>query len=410
MSLQVGIFRSEVIGKDERLGLPIFDRAVTEEFLEKLFFMVYGDGVFPSPSTAFQLRAGTGLTAAIQPGALFCQGKFAYDTEAAPVTFTQNSGEQNLIARLVFRRDLPNRTGDFVVLYGTPAAEPQAPSLTRTADIHELGIADVLLKAGAESITDADITDLRMDSSLCGIITGSLEITDTTEIFAQFKAIFQGLFDQMETEAAELEDVIAGIEQGSEMMLRTVYDPQSKGKPYIPAEEVQALIADLKREIPQPGHWVFAPYRLTYGDESVNSKRYPWVNYDDDLDKTVYAALYAAIGDTMSDGAAGGMFNCKKLAERFPLVCGANFEALSQGGEKEHQLTPAEMPKHQHQLFIWENTSGSLYGPSVAAIHSSSFQRVACVNNSNGGIQPVGDDSPHNNMPPYLCQIAHIKT
>lgn len=229
MSLQVGIFRSEVIGKDETLGLPVFDRAVTEEFLEKLFFMVYGDGVFPSPSTAFQLRAGAGLTAAIQPGALFCQGKFAYDTEAAPVTFTRNSGEQNLIARLVFRRDLPNRTGGFVVLYGTPAAEPQAPSLTRTADVHELGIADVLLKAGAESITDADITDLRMDSSLCGIITGSLEITDTTEIFAQFKAVFQGLFERLEAEAAALEDVIAGIEQGSEVMLRAVYDTDGDG-------------------------------------------------------------------------------------------------------------------------------------------------------------------------------------
>ena len=145
------------------------------------------------------------------------------------MTFTQNSGEQDLIARLVFRRDLPNRTGDFVVLYGTPAADPQAPELTRTADIYELGIADVLLKAGAESITDADITDLRMESSLCGIITGSLEITDTTEIFAQFKAIFQGLFDQMEAEAAELEDVIAGIEQGSEVMLRAVYDKDADG-------------------------------------------------------------------------------------------------------------------------------------------------------------------------------------
>ena len=86
-----------------------------------------------------------------------------------------------------------------------------------------------MLKAGAESITDADITDLRMDSSLCGIITGSLEITDTTEIFAQFKAIFQGLFDQMEAEAAELEDVIAGIEQGSEVMLRAVYDKDADG-------------------------------------------------------------------------------------------------------------------------------------------------------------------------------------
>ena len=229
MSLQVGIFRSEIIGKDETLGLPIFDRAVTEEFLEKLFFMIYGNGVFPSPSTAFQLRAGTGLTAVIQPGALFCQGKFAYDTEASPVTFTRNNGEHDLIARVVFRLDFLNRTAYHAILYGTPAAEPQAPDLTRTADIYELGIADVLLKAGAESITDADITDLRMDSSLCGIITGSLEITDTTEIFAQFKAVFQGLFDQMEAEAAELEDVIAGIEQGSEVMLRAVYDKNGDG-------------------------------------------------------------------------------------------------------------------------------------------------------------------------------------
>ena len=94
MSLQVGIFRSEVVGKDETLGLPVFDRAVTEEFLEKLFFMVYRDGVFPSPSTAFQLRAGTGLTAAIQPGALFCQGKFAYDTEAAPVTLPRTAANR----------------------------------------------------------------------------------------------------------------------------------------------------------------------------------------------------------------------------------------------------------------------------------------------------------------------------
>lgn len=229
MSLQVGIFRSEKIGIDEELQLPIFDRAVTEEFLEKLFFMVYGDGVFPSPSTAFQLRAGTGLTATLQPGALFCHGKFAYDEKSTSVNFTQNNGDQDLIARLVFRRDLPNRMGSFVVLYGTPSAEPQAPALTRTADIYELGIADVLLKHGAESITDADITDLRMNSEFCGIITGSIEITDTTEIFAQFTSIFQGLFNQMEEKVSDLESVISGIEQGSEVMLRAVYDTDGDG-------------------------------------------------------------------------------------------------------------------------------------------------------------------------------------
>lgn len=47
MSLQVGIFRSEVVGKDETLGLPVFDRAVTEEFLEKFFSWYIGMGYSP---------------------------------------------------------------------------------------------------------------------------------------------------------------------------------------------------------------------------------------------------------------------------------------------------------------------------------------------------------------------------
>ena len=47
MSLQVGIFRSEVVGKDETLDLPVFDRAVTEEFLEKLFSWYMGMGYSP---------------------------------------------------------------------------------------------------------------------------------------------------------------------------------------------------------------------------------------------------------------------------------------------------------------------------------------------------------------------------
>lgn len=190
-----------------------------------------------------------------------------------------------------------------------------------------------------------------------------------------------------------------------EAMAKAVYDPQSKGKPYIPAEEVQALIADLKREIPQPGHWVFAPYRLTYGDESVNSKRYPWVNYDDDLDKTVYAALYAAIGDTMSDGAADGMFNCKKLAERFPLVCGANFEALAMGGEINHTLTINEMPAHTHRERFEE--PGSAYYPYVTG---TTGNRNPAGVITNVMTESTGGNAPHNNMPPYFSQVAHIHT
>ncbi len=182
---------------------------------------------------------------------------------------------------------------------------------------------------------------------------------------------------------------------------KAVYDSESE-------KTLDVLLREmLLAELPQPGQWNFAPYRISYGEGGVNAKRYPWVNYDDDLDKTVYAALYAAIGDTMSDGAAEGMFNCKKLADRFPLVCGANFSVSETGGEKEHTLTIEEMPKHTHATTVaqngsewvaaWFSQNGTIYGKSYSG------EALPLTASS-------GNDVPHNNMPPFLAQVVHIKT
>ena len=42
-----------------------------------------------------------------------------------------------------------------------------------------------------------------------------------------------------------------------------------------------------------------SPNVITY-TEGVNSKAFARVNFNDDLSKTVYAALYAKIGDSLS--------------------------------------------------------------------------------------------------------------
>ena len=185
---------------------------------------------------------------------------------------------------------------------------------------------------------------------------------------------------------------------------KAVYDSESEKTLDVFLREM------LLAELPQPGQWNFAPYRISYGEGGVNAKRYPWVNFDDDLDKTVYAALYAAIGDTMSDGASEGMFNCKKLADRFPLVCGANFKVLSQGGEREHILTGEEMPSHRHY--------SSAENKEVMCDYSTSKKWGCEIKNTSGytaaggGFMTSysGGDKAHNNMPPFLAQAVHIKT
>ena len=117
-------------------------------------------------------------------------------------------------------------------------------------------------------------------------------------------------------------------------------------------------LAALEESMPGIGEWWYSPNVITYTG-GVNSKAYARVNFNDDLSKTVYAVLYAKIGDSLSSGAADGFFNCKKLAERFPLAYGANFPLLKTGGSTTHTQAENEVAAHGHEWVGWAGSSSS---------------------------------------------------
>ena len=73
--------------------------------------------------------------------------------------------------------------------------------MQRDADAYELGIADIYISNGVISITQANITDLRLNNELCGIVHGTVNQIDATNLFAQYDAEFRDWF-------AGLEDVL----------------------------------------------------------------------------------------------------------------------------------------------------------------------------------------------------------
>jgi microcystin-dependent protein len=142
------------------------------------------------------------------------------------------------------------------------------------------------------------------------------------------------------------------------------------------------------------------------------------------ISRTVYAALFTAIGTAYGVGDGTTTFNLPNLTGRVPLGTGNSGEAggtahtLGQkGGEEKHTLTDAEMPSHTHDL-ISTNVPG-LTAASwgiINVVHGSGafnnnfpYQLGGnFVNRSSTG--SAGSDSPHNNLPPFLALNHMIKT
>ena len=102
---------------------------------------------------------------------------------------------------------------------GVPASSPVMPAISQTETLYELYFCSVYRKAGAVSITSADVTDLRLNENVCGLMADSVTKVDTKAINNQITAFIN-----------DLKDVIANIQSGTDTMLKSNYDTDGNGK------------------------------------------------------------------------------------------------------------------------------------------------------------------------------------
>lgn len=189
MALKYGFFNSEN-----------GDRKYNADDISNFFYKLISDGVLATPSTNLQVQAGSGMTVSVSPGYGMIQAKYIDLTTAQSVQLTAADIALDRIDRIVIRLDRQNRQIVIAAKTGTPAANPAAPALTRTADVYELSLARIAVAHGTAAITQAEITDERADTSVCGYITGMIDQIDTTELFAQFTAAFEHWYDGVKDE------------------------------------------------------------------------------------------------------------------------------------------------------------------------------------------------------------------
>ena len=187
------------------------DRTAGAEDWARYFSSFISDGVYMAQSSSLQVTAAADMTVNVQPGKGYVRGYFYYLDEAMPITLPIADGVLDRIDRIVLRLDLSplGRSITVQVKSSDPAASPIAPPLQRDDLVHEICLADVLVRKGVLSVSQANITDQRLNSALCGPVAAVVNQIDTTAFNAQLQAWFN---DFMVASQADYESLISFLD------------------------------------------------------------------------------------------------------------------------------------------------------------------------------------------------------
>ena len=170
-------------------GVPSFDRAVSSLILRRLYSYLFTNGVMlATDSTALQVGVAEDMKVTVNAGFAVINGALRLFDE--PRTLAIQASENNdridtVVARLDLNQDVRNI--DLYVLKGVSGSTPVRPELTRNDSVYELGLADLYITRNTTSISADRITDTRLDTQRCGVVSSISEF-DTSAFYDQIEA------------------------------------------------------------------------------------------------------------------------------------------------------------------------------------------------------------------------------
>ena len=205
MALPSAFFDAKLVGDE-------YDRVYSAERFAEYFASFIANGVFPNPATNLQVVANVpgNMAIRVKSGLGWINGYYCNNDGDYPLTLSPANGTLPRVDAVVLRWSRSNRSISLEVKTGVAASSPSAPSLERSADNYELMLASISVVAGATSIAQANITDKRPDSTVCGWVKGVVDQIDTTDLFAQYDDAFQTWFSDLQSQLSG--DVAANLQ------------------------------------------------------------------------------------------------------------------------------------------------------------------------------------------------------
>lgn len=177
MADQYGLFWNSV--DSDRL----YDADSFAEWLRKFFTTGVFDG-------ELQVTSAGGMDVSVSSGYANIDGKVRFFDSATKLTLATAGATYPRIDTIVVERNDTDRKITIKAITGTYSTSPIATAPVRANNIYQIVLAQIYVAAGATKITQANITDTRSNTSICGIVTGTVKEMDYSQFAAQFNAYY----------------------------------------------------------------------------------------------------------------------------------------------------------------------------------------------------------------------------
>lgn len=176
-----------------------YDRTYNSDQISNMFEGLVSGGVFESVGDALIVTAGTDMTIQIGSGrAVSNDGKWLKNDAPHSITLAPAHVMLNRWSAIVVRFDSGARTVEIVEKPGADASTPTKPEIEDSMTVKEICLAYIYVGAGVGRITQANITDTRANSEICGWVTGLIKQVDTSQLFLQWQTAYEEFYAQMQ--------------------------------------------------------------------------------------------------------------------------------------------------------------------------------------------------------------------
>lgn len=180
-------------------------------------------GVFSADDNLAVSPGTEGLSVMVSPGIAWFKwseywGTAAVQEKSLTLKLDAADGALDRLDVVVGRLDKVGNLADISIRKGAPSSSPTITDPVRNSSADEIYLAAVRVRAGAVSITAEDITDMRLNEEYCGLMRDGVTGIPTAQLQEQAQELIDHLNEEIE-----------GIEQGTEVMLKTIYGGSEDG-------------------------------------------------------------------------------------------------------------------------------------------------------------------------------------